>query len=223
VTVYPAGSDGNVRPARVIHGPLTGMTSPAYLAVDSSGKVYVSNLGNDSVTVYGPKAHGDVRPLQRIKGLDTQLNVQEIAVGQSDNIYVTNITGTVTVYAAGANGDSPPIQTIAGPNTGLDGPRGIAVDAGSNIYVANYVGDSVTVFAAGANGNVAPIQTISGSSTGLRNPNAVALDSDRRIYVVNSLASVTVYAAGANGNVAPIQTIKGKKTRLHYPDAIAVR
>jgi 6-phosphogluconolactonase (cycloisomerase 2 family) len=231
VTVYAAGSGGNVRPARYIRGPDTGMNSPYDVAVDARSNVYVANNGDDSVTVYGPKAHGDARWLQKIAGPDTGLdNVQKIALDAGENIYVANAPdgpgdggGIITVYAAGTSGNIAPIQTIVGSNTGLGQPEGIAVDAGGNVYVANYRADSVTVFAASANGDVAPIQTISGSSTGLRNPTGVAVDSEKRIYVTNSPAFVTVYAAGANGDVAPIQKIKGEKTRLHLADAIAVR
>jgi hypothetical protein len=231
VTVYAAGSHGNVRPVRDIRGPDTRMNSPDDVAVDVRSNVYVVNNGDDSVTVYGPKAYGDARPLQRIAGPDTGLdNVQGVAVDAHDDIYVANAPdgpgdggGIVTVYTAGANGDIAPTQTITGSTTGLGQPEGIAVDAGSNIYVANYRADSVTVFAAGVSGDVAPIQTISGSITDLRNPTGVAVDSEKRIYVTNSPAFVTVYAAGANGNVAPIQKIKGEKASLHLADAIAVR
>src|ERR1700733_13681107 len=79
-------------------------------------------------------------------------------------LYVANyITQTVTVYPSGATNNAKPIQTITGT---LKQPLAVTVDAGANIYVANYNGGtgkgSVTVYPAGATGNVAPIQVIEG-------------------------------------------------------------
>lgn len=76
-----------------------------------------------------------------------------------------------------------------GANTGLAGPRGIAVDSNGNIYVVSdgllYNGAAVapfgvtsprvTVYSAGSSGNVAPIATIGGSLTGLTRPTGIAL------------------------------------------------
>jgi sugar lactone lactonase YvrE len=154
ITIYPAGSSGNVTPtATISDNPTcapcdnTGLSSPYGVAVDFSGNIYVVNSaggadGLGSVTVYPP--------------LGTR-------------------TGTL---------NEAPSRTIAGASandqTGFAFPSGIALDSAANIYVTN-VGsenggvDSITVYPAGSSGNVAPSTTISGSSTGLGTPQGIAI------------------------------------------------
>jgi hypothetical protein len=43
VTVYPAGSNGNVTPTVVITGASTGLNIPGGLALDSNRNIYVTN------------------------------------------------------------------------------------------------------------------------------------------------------------------------------------
>lgn len=128
-------------------------------------------------------------------------------------LFVTNDGGnSVTVFPRTATGD-PPSRIIAGALTGLNRPKGIAVDTVNNeIYVGNLQGNSVTVYGIAANGNVAPVRTISGASTNLDFPYGIAVDSvNDEVYVVNApvSGSVTVYPRTANGNVAPSRTFSG--------------
>jgi hypothetical protein len=139
VTVYAAGSTGNVAPMQTIAGTHTGLDIPVQLAVDSSSNIYVANItypnsGNGSLTVYAAGANGNVAPTKTIEGTKTELDLPAgIALDSSDNIYATNFDRTdfadssITVYAAGSNGNVAPIKTIEGAETGLDGPRGIVI------------------------------------------------------------------------------------------------
>ena len=70
ITIYPAGSSGNVKPIATIAGPRTGLDDPC-IAVDSSGKIYAGNA-SDSITVYPDGSNGDVRPIATITGPDTR-------------------------------------------------------------------------------------------------------------------------------------------------------
>lgn len=77
VTVYPAGSNGNVAPEAVITGSATELLSPDLLAV-AGGNIYVTNdaveVGNaDRITVYPIAGNGNVAPSAVITGSDTQL------------------------------------------------------------------------------------------------------------------------------------------------------
>lgn len=236
VTVYAAGSWGDVAPIQTINGPSTGL-DPTAIAVDANRNIYVANYRYNNLEVFGAGSNGNVAPTRTIGGANTELDYPEgVAVDASGRVYAT--TGfwggiqAILVFAAGANGNVAPIQTIAGSNTGLNLPADVAVDSNDNIYVSNTCGygcGAVTVYAADASGNVAPIQTISGSATELDGPIGIAVDSVKNIYVSNTQdwygqpGTITVYSAGSSGNVAPFQTISGTNTRLLYPAGLAVR
>ena len=234
VTVYSAGSNGNLAPSSTIGGSNTGLDQPLGVALDASSNIYV--VGGGGVTVYPAGSNGNVAPSSIIDGSNTGLDPEGIAVGASGKIYVTNDAGgeggngTVTVYPAGSNGNLAPSSTIGGSNTGLNAPAGIALDASGNIYVANGFGLGgqngpyrATVYPAGSNGNVAPSSTIGDSNTYLYTPSGIALDASGNIYVANAFDNaVTVYPAGSNANVAPTSTIGGPKTGLDTPVGIAL-
>ena len=63
--------NGNVAPARVIHGPSTRLRNPTGVALDlKNDEVWVSNLGNSSATVYPLMADGDASPLRVIRSAE---------------------------------------------------------------------------------------------------------------------------------------------------------
>ncbi len=230
VAVYPAGSNGTVAPSATISGSNTGLNAPWGITVDASGNIYVANYDyvasydGGTVTIYPAGSNGNVAPSAIIGGSNTGLIYPHtIVVDAEGNIYVTNHgsssgrADTVTVFPAGSNGNVAPSATIAGSNTGLSDPRGIALDANGNIYVANYDASTVTVYPAGSNGNVAPSETIdSPGVTGL------ALDARGNIYVTSGGDALSVYPPGSNGNVAPSATIAGSNTGLNDAWDLAV-
>ncbi len=57
--MYTRGASGNVAPRHTINGARTGLNNPRDVALDSRGNLYVSNK-NNSITVYAPKAAGNV-------------------------------------------------------------------------------------------------------------------------------------------------------------------
>jgi hypothetical protein len=127
VTVYAAGANGNVAPLRTITGGNTGMSGAVYDAVDSSGRLYVSNHTAQTITVYAAGANGNAAPIATIGGSNTGLvNPWGVLVDANGLIYVdTNAGGgsdSIVVFTAGANGNVAPLRTIVGPNTGLNSP-----------------------------------------------------------------------------------------------------
>ena len=198
ITVYPAGSNGNVAPIAKIAGTKTedktGLKTPNGLAVDAANKLYVLNEFGDSVTINSPGAKGNIPPEATIAGGHTKLDSPAgLALDGDGNVYVTNdgSSGSVTIYAAGSKGDVVPKAIISGSNTRLARPRGIAIDSKGKIYVANASDGVITEEPEEEDSHGAP-------------------------------ATITVYPASSNGNVAPIATITGPLTSLAHPEGIAI-
>ncbi|MGH7815681.1 MAG: hypothetical protein ACREQI_16970 [Candidatus Binataceae bacterium] len=270
VTVYSMSdwqAGGNVAPITKISGPRTGIAGALGIAVNSlSGKVYVANStgGKDfsgSITVYSAGASGDASPVQTIAGSKTNLySPHGVAIDPvTGNIWVANFggppgsggLGSVTEYAAGADGNEAPILTIAGTVTELSQPSAIALDANSNVYVANHNGGpsatgAITIYtqaaimAASPNAEgwsaVAPSAEImapvgDSNLTLLNDVEGIAVDANGLIYAANfgATGSVTVYPALASlaaqqfyPNVTPIEYLTGAATMLSGPRGIAV-
>jgi Beta-propeller repeat len=239
ITVFAAGSNGNISPIAVITGTATGLAYPTALTLDSNRNIYVANAGSqiggvDTITVYPAGSNGNVQPSLTISGANTELLVPwGIAVDSSQNIYVANDGSSVgqldsvTVFPAGSNGNAQPSATISGANTGLDSPGGIAVDSDENIYVTNDGAlfgnsDDITVYASGSNGNATPSETL--LSLGLGYPLGIVVDSGGNLYVANdgstegSVDAITVYPPN---NPVPRETI-GLDTALDVPAGIAL-
>jgi streptogramin lyase len=130
------------------------------VVVDASGRVFVANAGNNSITQYAPEVTGNAAPIARIAGAATRLSQpQDVAVDASGNLFVTNGNASVTEYAPGANGNVAPKARIAGAATGLSHPRGIVIDPASALRVDD-ANRSVNTYPAGASGNVAPLSSL---------------------------------------------------------------
>jgi hypothetical protein len=163
VTVYSAGSAGNVPPSATIN--LNGNINPTDIARGIDGQLYVANRGTvecnnnghcyqtspGAIDIYSAQANGNAKPEAAISGYLTGLaSPSAIAVSQRGNIFVANQgpmdcscgcsptgDGSITVYAPGSAANAVPIATIQGPLTRLGLPDEIAVDSNENLYVVD--------------------------------------------------------------------------------------
>lgn len=231
VTVYSAGTAGNVAPIKTISGPITGLGSSAGIALDSSGNLYTGGFASGvgaTVNSYAAGSNGNVPPLTSIVGRDTGLaGPGGIALDSAGNLYVSNNGGgptgggSITSYPPGSSGDAPPATTITSSFTGLPFASCVALDSMGNIYVANYFG-SIDIYAAGSDATGSPIATITGDSTGLNFPLGIALDSAGNLFVLNYDNAVTVYPANSSGNATPKATVSIDRNGKSVPTGIAV-
>jgi hypothetical protein len=87
----------------------------------SDDLLYVSNDGNNSITVYHQDASGNTAPLHVIAGLKTKLHDPgELSEDASGNLYVAS-GQSILVFAHGASGDVAPIRDLSGSLTHMTG------------------------------------------------------------------------------------------------------
>ncbi len=163
----------------------SGLSNPERLFVGKSLKLYVTNLGNNTITVYDPGATKPSRTISKGVNIPTGLTV-----GADGTVYCANVGNyTVTEYKRGRNAPSLTIQL---PNS--DNPEDLAVDAKNNLYVSHpggSLGGGVLEFPPG--------QT-TGQELGLviGDPGAIEVDSSGNLIVIDSsVPSVDFFPAGS--------------------------
>jgi len=212
----------NTTPIRDVKGTNTALSQPIGLTRDASGKSYVSDFTNDSVSVFGKTANGDVGPQRTIKGPNTLLDGPEsMAVDDNGFLYVANVVAQkVTEYAPGASGNVAPANSFG---TG-GGAFALALDDSGRIYVGD-AANAIKVFGANATGGApAPLRTISGANTQLSNVLGLVVDDHSgRVWAANGAGnSVLAFSPTATGDEAPTRVIKGDQTGLSQPRGIAL-
>jgi sugar lactone lactonase YvrE len=159
ILIYTPSPGPSATPQFAIAGSNTSLNNPRYLAFTSKKNLFVTNYnsgtGLGSVTVYQTYATGNVLPITTAPLVSGAAQPHGIAIFPGDAQYAIAITAAgqffssaVDVLSTVGNGL---LFNIAGTNTGLDAPNGVAVDANSNLYVANtgseHGAKSVTVYA----------------------------------------------------------------------------
>ncbi|MGO9637978.1 MAG: glycosyl hydrolase family 28 protein, partial [Terracidiphilus sp.] len=170
-------------------------SEPAGVATDSAGNAYVAYSNG---TVYRTPNNGST-PIEIGSGLT---NPHQVAIDGAGNLYVADSESGNTgageiIEFAGASTSS---SVITGKTliSGLTNPRGVAVDASGNLYIAE---SGYVLFQPVGNG----MQTSLGS--GFTTPVSVALDASGNVYVadtgLNEIQKLTII----NGAVTQQSTV----------------
>jgi streptogramin lyase len=180
--------------------PFTGLDSQLGVAVDTTGNVYVADLGNKRVVKL--PAGSSTPTVVPLPGIDEPTSV---AVDTADNLYVIDSSNhRVVELPVGSS------TQIVLPFTGI-GPRAVAVDTAGNVYVTDGGSSRVLKLAAGASApTVLPFP-------GLKYPMGVAVNPGGDVYVTdNGNHRVMKLAVGASA--ATVLPFSG----LDYPVGVAV-
>jgi streptogramin lyase len=162
-----------------------GLASPAGLALDASGNVWVANSGGASITGLGNQG----APLTGAQGYSangTLFGAQAVTVDKTGNVWIADTLLSSVVKLSVANG------TIQGSSTytsAINGPTGIAADSQNNIWVANFGDGSVTELDTNGTPLVGSPFTAGGT---LQAPFAVAIDAFGHAWVTDNAASLLI-------------------------------
>jgi serine/threonine-protein kinase len=168
----------------------TGVSAPAGVAVDKKGNVYVTNEGNNTVTVYPP---GQSSPSLTISsGIGGPYG---IGVDSKGDVFVSNLdSNTVTAYKSGQT------SAYATINFSAEGQAvGIGVDGKDNVWVACDSSNAVFEIPAGST------TPQNAGLSGLGGPISVQFGKKDEFFVSNfSLSDVDEYAYGTTSPSATI-------------------
>ncbi len=238
VVVFEAGSDGDVKPLRVISGPSTGLRWPLEIALDRGGNLYVTSgkyrsfpwfpgSGDieDTVRVFASTSMGDITPCRMLAGQSTGLHQPHgLVVDRKGQLYLTGgrdgynsaKTDAINVYLAGATGDMSPFRTLTGEQIfdAMREPRRLAIDSYDSLYVRS--SSNFTVFGPESSSTAGPARTFH------RNvPDLFALDRHDTLYSLSG-DSVLVRPPGYTGVGPPIRTITGVNKGMRGATDIAL-
>ncbi len=230
------------------------LNEPAGVAVDSSGNVYITNYAAYDVVKVTPAGvlsiiAGNGTDAAPVAGAATSSPMGEVwgvAVDSSGNVYVADSTeeviekitpsGTLSIFAGvvGQRGTPTP-----GPATSshFHGPTGIALDAASNLYVADYgnariekITPSGTLSVFAGNGSFAAPTPGPATSSALDYPFGVAVDAAGDVYIAdtqnNEIEEVMPEGtlsviAGNHTQGAPTYGVAATGSDLYAPEDVA--
>jgi hypothetical protein len=155
---FVGGLTGNVTPNRVVSGPHTRITDPVGVALDASGRGFVSDQASNKVLVFDADASGDVAPVATLVGLHSP---GRVFVDQQLNVYVINRTDNSIAVFIPSGPQSWTLNATFRSNA-LHDSKGVGTDATGRIAVAATGG--VFFFPPNARGTIDPIVNLRGAT-----------------------------------------------------------
>ncbi len=213
-------------------------TSPAAIAVDSIGNIYVADMGNNTIRKISPS--GEVHTLAGLAGKAGQIDGEGaearftapsgIAVDKAGNVYVAEFaTGAIRkISAAGlvtllaGSPGNPGWKDAKGDNAHFRNPWSVAVDKSGNFYVTDK--DNFVIRQIAADGRVSTLAGkpgVPGFADGrggaarFKNSHGIAVDDLGNVFVADT-ANQAVRKISTAGDVTTVAL------GLSNPEGVAV-
>jgi streptogramin lyase len=249
VTTFAGSGTGTYLDAT---GTNAGFNTPAGVAIDSSGNMYIADYGNNRIrkidtsgVVTTFAGSGAVSYADGIGTNSGFWGPRGIAVDSVGNVYVGDTT-TRRIRKITSDGV---VTTLAGSGaaTFLDGiglnaafwyPYGLAVDSAGNVYVADQSNNRIRkITSAGvvttlAGSGTATYLDGTGTNAGLNNPLGITIDSTGNLYVtdtgnnrirkITSTGVVTTLSGGRSGTTGIFADGIGTNSGFNNPYGIAI-
>ncbi|HEY1794112.1 MAG TPA: hypothetical protein VGG34_14445, partial [Opitutaceae bacterium] len=228
----PSNVDGSGAAARFI--------APTGVAVDSSGNMYVTDAGANTIRKITPSGAvttiaGTAGAIGSADGTGAAARFDSpdgICVDTNGNLYVAD-TVNATIRKITPSGVVTTLAGTAGVTGVLDGtgaaaqfsePIGICVDGSGNIFVADQTGDTIRIITqAGVVTTIAGEIISQGTADGpgpqarFNAPTGICVDSSDNIYVVDQTNEEIRKVAYSNGS-ATVSTISGSPKTIGHSD-----
>ena len=197
------------------------LKTPYGVAVDASGNIYITDIGND-IVVKETLSNGTYTQSTITSGLSIN-SPNAVAVDASGNVYIAN-TGNANVLMETLSNGVYTQSTIASNLSNSNGnfnPNGVAVDASGNVYVvltnggSNSMG-SVLILTPSGGGNYT--QSTLSAAAGLMYPQGIAVDGSGNVYIANTVSSSVLKETLSGGAYTQSTLFSG----LNNPKGLAV-
>jgi streptogramin lyase len=161
-----------------------GLASPAGLAVDASGNIWVANASGNSVTELSSTG-SLLTGAAGYTGSNNILGAQAIALDRAGNVWLADtLLSSVVKLTVTAGTIQSSASFTAG---GIQGPTSLAIDSQNNVWIANFAGGSVTEL--NSSGDAVGSSPLTAGST-LQAPFGIAIDSAGNAWVSDNRTSV---------------------------------
>ncbi len=186
----------------------SGFTTPAGLAVDANGNVFVADTA------------GSVFKAGTATALASVAGAAGVALDAEGNLFVAGSGGVSEIPF---NGTTYGAAATLGDNFAFspNAPTGVAVDQYGNVFVADKgaTNDVEEAFAENGYGGASPPFTI---ATGFNAPSAVAVDGNENVFVADTGNNAIKEIAAVNGALPTSPTVTSLGSGFSAPAGVAV-
>jgi len=163
----------------------SGFTTPASVAVDAAGNIYVADFGHNLVK---KMPAGGGTPVAIGSGFSQPSGV---AVDAAGNVYVADFGNNAVKKIPGGTG------TPVAIGSGFSGPSGVAVDAAGNVYVGDKNNNAVKEIPVGGGATIT-------LASGISSPEGVAVDAAGDVFVAETADNAVLEITAGSTTPVPV-------------------